>query len=172
MIICGTGHRPSKLGNSYSPVHPIQVNIKAKLKEVLTRAKTKHPDLQIISGGALGFDQWIAEVAIDLDIPVRFFLPFKGYDLRWPDISKNTYASLFEKAAEVKYVSEGRYSPAKLHARNRAMVDASDCAIALWDSKPGGTANCIEYIKKTKKPYLHITPYALEEAWHFPKEVK
>ena len=38
------------------------------------------------------------------------------------------------------------------------MVDLADHAIAVWDRTPGGTANCVKYIRNKKVPVDVYTP--------------
>ena len=46
------------------------------------------------------------------------------------------------------------------------MVDDADFCIAVWDGSPGGTANCVNYIKLKRKPLLLIDPTTLKEEWY------
>ena len=45
------------------------------------------------------------------------------------------------------------------------MVDNSDATIAIWDRKPSGTGNTVEYARKQGKPVLVIDPMRQEEKW-------
>lgn len=57
-----TGHRPQKLGG-FKP-NPTQTWVRAKLRKTLAEAKKQHPEIEVISGMALGVDQWWAEEAL------------------------------------------------------------------------------------------------------------
>ena len=143
MIIAFTGHRPHKLGgynnttNMYWPI----------MREIDQRISLHNRDghVEIISGMALGIDQWVAEYAIDRGIPLHAYVPFVGQERAWPESSQKFYQNLLGRATTVKVVCEGGYASWKMQARNEAMVEACDLLIAVWDGTPGGTKNCIDF---------------------------
>lgn len=139
--IAVTGHRPDKLGG-YSATENFKA-IRRHMREFLEQA----PDgeLELISGGALGIDQFWMEVGLYLDLPVVAALPFRGYDSRWPAESRKKYAQLLDKCQSVHYVSDEGYSPSKLQIRNIWMVDNCDVLVAYWNGSSGGTQNCYDY---------------------------
>jgi uncharacterized phage-like protein YoqJ len=145
MIICGTGHRPDKLGG-YSDI----------AYNKLVKIATKHlielkPD-KVISGMALGWDTALAEASLNLGIPLLSAVPFEGQEVMWHESSKIKYKDILSKATEIKYVCEKGYSPYKMQVRNEWMVDNSDLVLAMWDGTKGGTYNCVQYAKKSGKP--------------------
>lgn len=141
LVIAGTGHRPSKLGG-YGPSL-----VQDAVREGIRRELKARDDqtLEVISGMALGFDQWLFEEALALDIPVTAAVPFIGQESTWPAESKQHYHALLQKAWRIAVVSAGGYSPAKMHIRNHWMVDNSNLLLAAWDGSPGGTAECLKY---------------------------
>lgn len=72
-IICGTGHRPDKLGG-YSN------EVTQKLIRVCRFGLEKLQPSLVISGMALGYDQALAEAAIELKIPFHAYCPCYGQD--------------------------------------------------------------------------------------------
>ncbi len=149
MILAGTGHRPDKLGG----YHPsVTDNLTALARVMITKLKPSH----IISGMALGWDQALAQSAVDMDIPFTAAVPFKDQDNRWPEDSRTKYKSLLLKADKVVTVSPGGFTAAKMQIRNEWMVDRCDVLLALWDGSPGGTGNCIQYAKKVNAKIVNI----------------
>ncbi len=146
-VIAFTGHRPDKLGD-YGEVNPKRDQLKRALRHKLLSMRAIHPDLVAISGMALGFDQWAAEVCIDLGIPFHAAVPFEGFHLRWPAASQEHFHYLLSKAAKVEYVCDGEYAPWKLQKRNEWMADRGHLIIAAWDGSPSGTRNLIMYVRK------------------------
>jgi uncharacterized phage-like protein YoqJ len=153
MIICGTGHRPDKLGGYGEEVH----------ERIITLAthwlvdNIKDPDKdRVVSGGALGWDQALARAARVLGFDYWMYLPFKDFDSKWPIASRDMLAHLCSNARAVKYICEEGYAPWKMQKRNEAMVDAADLVLALWNGTPGGTANCIRYAEKVGKPIVNL----------------
>jgi uncharacterized phage-like protein YoqJ len=158
MIISFTGHRPNKLGG-YNTPNPTSVWIKQKIKEELLDL---NPDT-VITGMALGVDQWAAEVCLELDIPFIAAVPFKGQENVWPDKSKQYYYYLLSKAQMIEVVCEGIYDPQKLQIRNEWLVNNSDIIIAIWDKSKGGTGNCVNYAMLRAKPIIFINPKDMEK---------
>lgn len=111
-------------------------------------------ELIVISGGALGIDQLWMEAALSLKmaVPVTAALPFKGYDAKWPIVSRQEYQKLLDKCHLVKYISEPGYAARKLQIRNEWMVDNCDHLYAYWNGTNGGTANCVRYAETVMKP--------------------
>lgn len=150
MIICGTGHRPNKLGGYDNKTFDNLVSLAHMYLCVATDLK------QVISGGALGWDQALATAALDLRIPTVLALPFPGFEDRWPQPSKTYLHSLMHRASEIVYVCEPGYAGWKMQKRNEWMVDKADLVLALWDGSTGGTGNCINYANKVKKPIVNL----------------
>lgn len=150
MIICGTGHRPNKLGG-------YGTDATTKVRQVARFHLSDHdrPKL-IISGGALGWDQALADEARRLDIPFMLALPFEDFDCKWPKESRGHLAELMYYATEVFYVCVPGYAPWKMQARNKWMVDNADIVLALWNGTSGGTANCIKYAESVKKDIVNL----------------
>lgn len=184
MILAVTGHRPDKLGG-YSP-SPLQDHVRAGLKDVLEnvgyhtcdcgksywgrmsdlclcgemRAGTVSYATEVISGMALGVDQWFAEICIGLGIPFTAAVPCDGHESRWPAESQAHYRALLQKAHYVRVVSPGPYAPWKMQRRNEWMVDNSEMLVAVWDGSAGGTANCVRYARQVGREIWRVDPSA------------
>lgn len=150
MIICGTGHRPDKLGGYTSTVaHECMLLALNWLIE--------HPEVKkVISGGALGWDQALAKAARAHGVPYVMALPFPGFEDRWPVESKNVLYGLMHDAVEVVFVCDAGYAGWKMQKRNEWMVDNSDLVLALWNGTTGGTSNCVKYAEKKQKPIVNL----------------
>ena len=155
VILAGTGHRPSKLGdNAYERRSPIQDWVRREVRKVFKRLK---PDV-VISGMALGFDQWLALEAISCAIPLHAYVPFEGQESRWWGESRTLYAELLSKAALVRTISSPDYEPWKMQKRNEAMVDDCTVVLSCWDGSTGGTWNCIAYANGIGRERININP--------------
>lgn len=149
MIICGTGHRPDKLGGYSKEVHD-------KLVLVARDAIKELKPSRVISGMALGWDQALMEAAQRLAYPTTAAIPFKGQERAWPRLSQLKYQELLDGAMDIVYVCEEGYAPWKMQKRNEWMVDNSHLVLALWDGSSGGTLNCIRYADKMGKKILNV----------------
>jgi uncharacterized phage-like protein YoqJ len=126
-------------------------------REIDKALKELKPE-KVITGMALGVDQWAAMIAYKLGIPFLAAIPFENQESKWPEKSQKTYRLLRKLAAEEVIVSEGGYSIDKMQTRNVWMVDNSDKLIAVWDGTKGGTGNCVEYAKSANKDIYYINP--------------
>ena len=153
MIVAFTGHRPDKLGGYILP-NPTYSYVCQEIEKALLEIKPE----KVISGMALGVDQWAANIAHKLGIPFIAAIPFAGQERMWPAASKSIYNKLIKLASEVVIVCDGGYSPAKMQIRNEWMVDRCDQLIAVWDGTKGGTGNCVEYAGKVSRQIYRINP--------------
>lgn len=158
MRLVGTGHRLKTLGG-YKPT-PMQKQLRQVLLDTIN--STIRPDT-IISGMAIGFDQWLARAAVELNIPFIAAIPFEGQERKWPYLSQTSYHTLLKKAhkvvivdREAGYISDkvapGVYHASKLQRRNEWMIDQlepGDRLLSMWNEKRfGGTWNCIQYFRR------------------------
>lgn len=159
MKVAFTGHRPQKLGGFDDNTNQFEYVVKQIHQTILQLEKIE--PVHIISGMALGVDQWAAEYAAFRKIPFSAYVPCEGQDSRWPQASRDRYNQLLALASEVKLVTKGPYSPWKMQERNKAMVDDCDVLIAVWDGTSGGTKNCVDYALNIKKRMIRIPPYPI-----------
>jgi len=153
MIVAFTGHRPNKLGG-FSLPNPIYIKVCQQIESTL---KELNPE-KVISGMALGVDQWAAFISYKLKIPFIAAVPFINQESKWPTFSQETYNKLIKLASEKVIVSDGEYSANKMQIRNEWMVDRCDQLIAIWDGSSGGTGNCVNYAKSKNKSIIYIDP--------------
>lgn len=149
MIVAATGHRPDKLGG-YSE------SVRVRLRLLAVSWLVENRPNKIISGMALGWDQAVAEAAVELYIPFIAAIPFKGQELHWPQSSQDRYTHLLSLADSVTVVSSGSYATWKMQTRNEWMVNQCNLVLALWDGSSGGTGNCIKYARQQLKPIENL----------------
>lgn len=153
MILAFTGHRPEKLGG-YNPGNPTELWVRELIRAILELLTPN----KIISGMALGVDQWAAEEAIKLGILFVAAVPFDDFEKKWPAHSINQFNYLLTQSSEIHYISEPGYAAWKMQRRNEWIVDHSDALVAIWDGSFSGTKNCIDYAKHKKKPIYNLNP--------------
>lgn len=152
MILSGTGHRPDKLGG-WTYNNPVA---RWCYEQGLIKVNYLRPDA-IITGGAMGWDQILANIAINLKIPLEVAIPFKGFEDKWSDYFKDIHRKILNRASKITYVC-GEFSNSAYQRRNLYMVDSSDHLLALYDGTSGGTQNCYKYAKQIGKPITRIDP--------------
>jgi uncharacterized phage-like protein YoqJ len=187
-VLAFTGHRPQKLGG-YEP-NPIQSKVISRLEGNISANVEKQTALGkqvvLVTGGALGVDQWAAEAGMRMGVPFVVAAPFFDQAKMWPTSSKRVYENIcmhadvalarhlmglihtdrYRQAAYDQYtnriiVSDGEYAGWKMQRRNEFMVDLADGLIAVWDGTAGGTANCVRYASKINTPIRRINPGSL-----------
>lgn len=144
MIIAGTGHRPPKLGGYGEDVFLRLVHLGRGYLDACRPEK-------VISGMALGWDQALAQAAVDLGIPFIAAVPFNEFSSKWPAVSQDRLQHLLWSASQMVIISQVPGVQA-LQQRNEWMVDRADKMAALWDGSFGGTFNCIRYAEKKGVP--------------------
>lgn len=122
------------------------------MKAAIRRALIEQWPSFVISGMALGVDQWAAQEAVDLGIPYIAALACDNPEAPWPLPSKERYRALLAKARQIVVVSPGEFKPWKLQRRNEWMVDNCHRVLAVHDGSSGGTYNCIKYAESVGRP--------------------
>jgi len=158
--IAVTGHRPKTLGG-YSPDNPMIHHIKRALSAHLLSLQ---PSL-VYTGMALGVDQWMAEVCVEMGIPYVAAVPFSNQASRWPRESWMRWNYLLHLAQSVEILFDSptsdREAATLLNRRNEWMVDRTDIVLAVWNGSAGGTANCRRYALKKGVRVIDINPAGL-----------
>lgn len=161
LILGITGHRPHKLGG-YNDTTNRSKDIKLKMSEYFSQAK---PEC-IVSGMALGVDQWAVEVALKLGIKVAALIPCLAQDSKWPTDSRIKYANLLDQITKaggsLEYVTNEKYSLSCMQLRNKRIVEYATQMFAVWDGTSGGTGNCVRLAKQANRSIMIVHPVTLE----------
>lgn len=161
MIIGITGHRPNKLGGYDNSKNKSSI-IKALLAKLFLELKPT----QVVVGMALGIDQWAAEVALELNIPVLALIPCAGQDCKWPPNARYHYKDLLRKITRkgglIMQLSNDPYRKELMHRRNGEIIKRCNLLVAVWDGTPGGTSNCVGQARMVDKNIVQINPNTLK----------
>ena len=145
MTICGTGHRPPKLGGYSNEILKALIDLAGDWLD-------EHKPDEVISGLALGWDTALAIAALRRGIKTKGYRPCAGQDMRWPKPHRDRYAKILARCSSVLTAHPHGYVPSCMQRRNELMVDDADLVLALWDGvEQGGTWNCIEYAGRVGK---------------------
>ncbi len=149
MIFAATGHRPDKLGGYSDEVLTRLTDFACVHLERLEDA----PEF-VVSGMAQGWDTAVALAAIQLKYPLITVEPF-GLTNRWPHAALQRHAFIMAEAKH-RFVIGDSYHISNYQRRNEWMVDHAQRMLALWNGSPGGTANCIAYAERVKRPVVNL----------------
>lgn len=158
--VCATAHRD------------IPANATAWLRYELDRGcawLAEHSTRVAVTGMARGGDLMWADSAHRAGLEVWAFVPFLEQTARWnkPDIAE--WWRILELATVRHVVGEipdgvpaARRSAAVnqlMFARNRAMLDATQACLAVWDGRmSGGTHGALCDAAKRRRPGVHLNP--------------
>ena len=153
MIIAGTGHRPKYCPCKYNEKHEWLLNLKVDIKNKLLELGAAG----VISGMAIGFDTWLAQVALDMGLQLRCYVPFIGQGDNWPSNSKKEYNRILDLASSIEFISNS-YSNEAFLKRDRRMIDDCNEVFALLnpESTSGGTYYTVQYALENKKKVHHL----------------
>ena len=155
MIYAGTGHRPQFLPCRFNETHAWLIRCLTDLNEWLT-ANVDNIEY-IITGGAIGWDTWLAEHCHKLCIPFKVYVPFKEQGKNWPHAAQTRYEEMLSYAKEIIYITE-LYSKSAFLVRDQRMVDDAETILALWNPshKSGGTYHTMCYAETKGKPIINF----------------
>ena len=149
---CFTGHRPEKLRRT-------EREIRNDLEREIRKAV--HDGLNVfISGMARGVDINAAEIVLQIrseGYPVRLICasPYPGFEQSWNQNWQARYGAVMAAADLVRYICP-RYSRECFQTRNEWMVNHSSRVIAVFNGRPSGTKNTIDYALRQGVPVIQI----------------
>lgn len=147
-VIAGTGHRIL-----YQPM---------TIQKWVENTLLDFDATEVICGMAEGFDILFGLAALQIGIPVRCAVPWRGHAKR----PSANYSYILESSIDVEYLSDSEKFPGKhiYQVRNEYMVDECDILIGCFEGRASGTKNCIDYAKKIGCSFFLIHPITLEES--------
>lgn len=162
MIVCFTGHRSQKLPWRFNEDDARYLKMKEKTKQEIEIA-IKNGKKHFISGMAIGFDMIAAEIVLELKkhysfISLECAIPCKDQEKLWPIKQQERYRKILSLADKITYVSDQPYFDGCMQKRNKYMIDNSTMLIALFNGKPGGTKQTVDYAKEKGLKILTIIP--------------
>jgi len=160
-----TGHRPDKLGG-YNDYENLRGLLMLKMRDFfLEKGVTT-----LVSGMALGTDQWATETALDLGIRVAAMIPCLNQEKLWPAISQAYYHALLDRIRKAEghiiYVSLQNYEKGCMHRRNLEIVNSSEEMLAVWTGSKGGTKDCVRVAIRAGLPVTVLNPNTMEFEKH------
>lgn len=143
---CFTGHRPEKLNRPEAEVK--------KALEIAILQAINDGFMTFITGMARGIDIWAGEIVLQLrkqnpNLHLIAASPYEGFENHWSADWQMRYKDILDQADLVRFICKD-YSKACFQIRNEWMVNRSTRVIAVYNGKPGGTRNTIEYAERNK----------------------
>lgn len=131
-------------------------------RDIVTALRQAGPVVGVTSlaGGA---DQLFANCVLEVGGALDVIIPSRRYDESFADADTLAeYSRLLSLAASVRTLDFDAPSEEAYLAAGKAVVDASERMIAIWDGLPprgsGGTADIVEYAKATHREVTVIWP--------------
>lgn len=175
MILFGTGHRPNKLV-PFDKSNPKFCYSSEVFNRLVRMAEVNLGILKpglVISGMALGWDMALAQAATNLGIQWHAYVPCIEQDCRWAYSSRMLYANLLKMADDIHYTSRLTFTQDTgcMQRRNVDMINASTFCLALWDSSPGGTGNCMRVVMQRQMQSRNLWSSWVRYSGFFEPEV-
>lgn len=141
VVLTATGHRPQDIPGYWDDRFPELVALACTHVEALA------PGV-VVAGGAIGWNQAVAQAALDLGLPLVVAAPFVGQHCRWPGSVQALYIRQARGAALAVTL---RPRPADrdelvtaMHGRNAWMLGHAHHLLAFHSgSTRGGTAHTV-----------------------------
>lgn len=160
-----TGHRPGRIADLVAAQNAVV--------RALDQLKSRASKMVVYTGGATGFDQWMARECVVRRIPFELVLPCQPelFSAFWRMENRMMLAELCRRAVDVQVIHEdltpSEVTPAMYHARNAAIVKMTDWLVAFWDGRQyGGTWQTIAHAladgKRVFNAFTGFEPLGLE----------
>lgn len=161
-----TGYRPEKLPFGYDFGCEQAKRLKSALYSEYDKLFRKG-FRYFLTGGAMGSDLMAADVILELkkeygrqarNVISMICLPCHDHFRNWNQAEIDHLERILADDTSAFYVSDRPYYTGCMQERNKYMVDTSAVLIAVYDGKPGGTRNTVEYAKSLKRKIVAIRP--------------
>ena len=158
---CFTGHRPQNCPWGFNEKDYRCKKVKKEVKKIIIELVIKgYTNFYV--GMALGFDTYCAEILIKLkrkykQIKIIGAIPCEDQDFKWSYKDKIRYKKLISKLDKIRCIYK-TFNKNCFLERNYYMVNNSSICVALFNGKPGGTQNTINYAKKQGLEIIIIKP--------------
>ncbi len=154
-----TGHRPEKLPWRYDERDLRCVELKRRIEDAV-RAVYEAGVRHYICGMAKGCDMYFAESVIALrdewpDVKLEAAVPCETQSAAWTPQERERYYYILHQCDRQTLVSR-EYTPECMLRRNRYMVDSASILIAVYDFKPGGTMQTVNYARSLGLEIIEI----------------
>jgi hypothetical protein len=165
VVVGVTGHRRVEDANALRT----RVRFALLMLSQRTAGSARHPAaINVLSAIAEGADRLVAQEVLKLpNSSLEVVLPFARADYETDfetNASKMEFASLIHQARSVRELPAGATRDEGYENAGRAIVDAADVIIAIWDGQPsrgrGGTAEIVEYARDHGKEVVWIESQA------------
>ena len=121
---------------------------------------------RFLSGMALGVDMLAAEVVLKMrkehpEVSLACVLPCRDQANRWQEADRLRHQDILLRADAVVCLQES-YSRSVMLARDRYLVQHSDCLLAVFNGSPGGTKYTVDYALRAGRRVVRIDPQTFE----------
>ena len=160
MVCTFTGHRPERLPWGQAEDDARCAALRGLIVRSVLRACAEGCDT-FLCGMARGCDTYFAEAVLAAktrfpNVRLIAMIPCPSQPEAWQEEDRTHYDRLLD-ACDAVCVLEPIYSSGCMLRRNRAMVDAAELVITVYDGEPGGgTAATVRYAERRGKRLLRL----------------
>lgn len=132
------------------------------VRQQLAALLAEHSQAVGVTSLAAGADQIFAEAVLAAGYRLDVILPCDGYEATFDQQGLAIFKRLLARANRVETLDFATPSEEAFFAAGKAVVDASDILLAVWDGEPaaglGGTADVVQYASSQGKKVKVIWP--------------
>lgn len=159
MICAFTGHRPERLPWGSEETDVRCAALKSRMEQIVTELYAQGYDT-FLCGMARGCDTLFAESVLAVQerypaLRLVAMIPCPSQPDAWPEPDKARYDRLLAACSELR-VLEPSYTDGCMLRRNRAMVDAAELLVTVYDGGTGGTEATIRYARQKAKRIVSL----------------
>ncbi len=154
--VAGTGSRSLCVDGNFNRV------LEFLSTDTIPRTLEARGEMEIVAGGAEGFDHCLALAAQVCEVPYDLYIPSRSYGTYyWRDHSytgrdrMHEFDEMVAGARQVLYICESHQGGKANFVRNQAMVNAAD-KMWVWKPTSRGTAHAVRLCESSKTPYYEI----------------
>lgn len=124
------------------------------------------PSLTGITSLAAGADQLFGRAVLDVGGALHAVIPCRRYEAAFQDAAaRSAYEELLGAAARIDELPYGEPSEEAFFAAGKAIADACDRLVAVWDGEParglGGSGDVVAYARSLGRPVDIVWPDGL-----------
>lgn len=142
--ICAfSGPRPQNLPFKFNENDVRCIALKEDIRHEIVDLIENEGYTHFISGVALGFDTYAAEIVLELKsvypgLTLEAAIPCENQDAKWPEESRIRYQKLLSQCDKITCCQK-EYSSYCMVARNKYLIKTADCLLTLHRASSPGT---------------------------------
>lgn len=165
-----SGPRPQNLPFKFNENDIRCIALKHDIRHSIIELIEKEGYTHFVSGVALGFDTYAAEIVLELKsvysgITLEAAVPCENQDIKWPEASRLRYRRLLNQCDKLTCCQK-EYSSYCMVARNKYLIQTADCLLTLHRASSSGTQSTFRQAILAGKRIKWVELRSIDSAKH------